>query len=78
MPSYKIFLTKSAEAARAIAKGFSMNISGRIDGVKSVSYGYVEGCEAIPKMYHDKKYFYCTVELENLDGTAAKCEIIIC
>ena len=62
MPSYKIFLTKSSEVARRIQASFSGDFA--TEDITRTSQGKVnEDSELIPAIYHNKGFFYCTVEL---------------
>lgn len=79
MTSYKVFITKSSEAAYAIAHGYGCDMSSKMNGVFGVSCGAADGKEIIPGIYHGKGYFYCAAELENMDDSESqKYELIIC
>jgi len=79
MSSYTIFITKSSQAAYAIAHGFGCDMSRNDNGIKSVQCGAVDNKDIIPAIYHNKGYFYCAAECENLDASkAAKYELIVC
>ena len=80
MTSYKVFLSKSADAAEAIAHGFSCDMEN--SGIKSVQYGCTD-CDAakklIPEIYQVKEYFYCAVKFEETEHfNSVKYELIIC
>ena len=66
MNSYKIFITKSAIAAGLIAEGLERNPSWlRLSGdVKSVTNGSVTDEDRIPKLFHDKGYYYALIEYD--------------
>lgn len=73
--SYKVFLTKSSEAAYAIAHGYNCNTNGT-NGIQS---GCADEKGVIPAIYHNKGYFYCAVEHENIDGSEVeRYELIVC
>lgn len=77
MSSYKIYLTKSSEVARLLARVHSGDL--KTEDVVEVSTGAVDHDARIPAIYHDKKYFFCAVELKSgnyLDDSAY--ELIIC
>ena len=78
MLSYKIYLTKSHEAAVRIANSFSGNM--RASDIKSVTYGKVdEDTDLVPAVYHGKGYLYCAVTLgENGENDAPVYELTIC
>ncbi len=77
MESYKIYLSRSQEAARRIASSFKVG-----DGdIKGTGSGMVhEDNPCIPAMY--KGYFYCTVKLkatgDNGEQYAPTYELTIC
>lgn len=76
MSSYKIFLTKSSQAAYAIAHGFGCDMAQSVNGVKGVQCGSADGKDLIPAIYHNKGYFYCAAEFEESD--TPKYELIVC
>jgi hypothetical protein len=79
MTSIKVFLTKSSEAAYAIAHGYGCDMQKNVNGIKSVQCGPADGKEIVPAIYHNKGYFYCAAAYENSDGSEApKYELIIC
>lgn len=61
MVSYKIYLTRSNDAALLISKGFET------DGWISTSHGAVTKNLAshIPSIYHDKGYYHATLQYES-------------
>ena len=75
MKSYKIYLTKSSEVARRIAKTFQVG-----DDIQRASTGKVQrDTELVPAVYHGKGYFYCAVTLaENGEHDAPAYELTIC
>ena len=75
MNSYKIYLTKSMEAARRLATTFVVG-----DDIQNVSSGMVEeDTIQIPEIYHGRGYFYCLVELaENGEHDSPTYDLTIC
>ncbi len=75
--SYRIFITKSVEAARIMRAGL-MHIHSD-EKVVSISQGCVEGNSKIPAIYHEQGDFYTMIEYQNGDtGYPQKYEIIFC
>lgn len=72
MISYKVYLTKSAEAAELIAKGF-----GRPEGWIGTMHGAVSEVLTphIPSIYYDKQYFHATLEVKSDNE---KYDLVIC
>ena len=68
MNSYKIYLTKNAEAARLISRGLREETPWIKDGgtAISVSNGAIwEGDDKIPAVYYGKGYYYAMIEYRN-------------
>lgn len=84
MNSYKIYLTKSAEAARLISDGLKGETPWSKDGgeIISIGVGGVEnhiGESKIPLMYHNKGYFYAKIEYRNgPDESCPEYSLVIC
>ena len=77
MASYRIYLTKSAEAAARIAHSFEGE--DKTEDVGSVSHGKLCGEDCVPKIYHGKGYFCCIVELSECgEDDAPTYELTIC
>jgi len=77
MKSYRVFLTKSHEAAKRIAKSFSGE--GHTDDIESVEHGKAVDDARIPVIYHGKSYFYTIVTMqENGENDAPEYELTIC
>lgn len=75
--SYKIFITKSAEAARVMREGL-MHLHSDEKAV-SISQGCVGDSLKIPAIYHDHGNFYAMLEYRNGDtGYPQNYEIIVC
>ena len=72
MTSYKIYLTKSPEAAELIAEGFKRpedwitTMSGAVSEVLTPH---------IPSIYYDQQYFHATVQVKS---DKEKYELVIC
>lgn len=67
---YKIFITKSHEAALTLSHAFKVG-----NGINILSWGAVNGNKLIPAIYHNNDYFYCAVEYrDDIPGY----ELIIC
>ena len=65
MRSYKVFITKSSEAANRIARSFSCNLDEATDILK-VEHGEVSETTAfVPAIYHGRGYYYCMAELSD-------------
>lgn len=84
MANFKVFLTKSPEAAKAIARGFTADwdnneicIEQDIIKICSVSHGDTIEQDIIPVMYQGKEYFYCAMEYIG-ESQMQKYELIIC
>ena len=79
---WTVFLTKSQQAAYAIAHGYGSDMSNEVNGVKAVKCGKIDegdGKRLIPSMYHGKNYFYAAAAIENDEDTDEKRhQIIIC
>lgn len=65
MTGYKIYLTKSFEVARLISEAM-LNKIGE-ENLHSTSSGPVSQDCRVPRLYHDKGYFYCILEYKNLE-----------
>lgn len=76
MASYKVFLTKSAEVAGIIARAYSADMQDNLNCIESIQYGCADGKEIVPAIYHERGYYYCAVELKNMDDQ--KYKLIIC
>ena len=75
MNSYKVYLTRSSEVARRIAKSFDINVA----DILSVSHGMAhEDNELIPAIYGGKGYFYCIVTLAPVESEAPTYELTVC
>ena len=72
--SYKIFITKSHEAAILISNGLSAEASR--NGFIPTGFGAVNQDCRIPALYHDKGYFYAYAEYPGNDNP--KYELTIC
>lgn len=73
--SYKIYLTKSSEAAHLISQGLRNR---KHEGAIATSSGPVGKDVRIPEIYHDKGLFYALLEYKNgEDWSAPKWELII-
>jgi hypothetical protein len=79
---WTVYLTKSQQAAYAIAHGYGCDMFSDKNGVKAVKCGEADGEDGkrlIPSMYHGKGYFYAAAAVENSDGTDEKRhQVIIC
>ncbi len=79
MFSYEIFLTKSCEAARAIARGFDAGSGAREARINSVSSGMVsEDTDFIPAIYQKQGFFYCAIEFTEKDTKPRTYNLTIC
>jgi len=77
MLSYKIYLTKSLEAAGRIALSFGGE--NKTDDILRVKHGKMNGEDCIPKIYRDKGFYFCIVELkENGENDTPTYELTIC
>ena len=58
----KVYLTKSSEVAYALAHGFGIDLTEKVNGVHHVSVGPADDKDVIPGIYYGKGYFYCAVD----------------
>lgn len=67
MSSYKIYITKSYEVARIIAKGLKEEKpwSEETGKILETDWGYVHESDYIPTMYCDKGYCFAMVKYRN-------------
>ena len=65
MMGYKIYLTKSLEVARLISEAMFCRKE-QSENIYSTSSGTVNQDCRVPSLYHDKGYYYCIVEYEDL------------
>ena len=79
LSSYKIFLSKSREAALAISRGADFGSGDEEARVKGVSCGRVtEDTDFVPAIYHKMGYFYCAIQYVTDENQAATYELIVC
>lgn len=79
--SCRIYITKSAEAARIMAEGLKHSELGTRYGGKvfSISHGYVGESSKIPAIYHNNDNFFARVEYQNGEtGYPQEYEIVFC
>lgn len=79
MNSYKIFITKSSEAAQMIFHGLPWN-DGDNECVKKGSGSLTSGgtfSSEAPRMYQDKGLYYAFLEYKSKEGNP-KYEIVFC
>lgn len=80
--SYKIYLTKSFDAARVICEGLKREEPWTLDGGKMylVYLGKADGGKLrIPEIYQGRGYYYACIEYSNgPDESRPKYEIVIC
>ena len=60
MTGYKIYITKSAEAAHLMRRGVMVDLGK--EGIKAVESGCVCEDNRIPAIYHSENNFFCAVE----------------
>lgn len=81
MRSYKIYLTKSFDAARVIGEGLKKEEPWTLDDGKMylVYIGEADGKSLIPEIYHGWGYYYACIEYRNgPDESEPRYEIVIC
>ena len=81
MNSYKIYLTKNAEAARLISRGLREETPWIKDGgtAISVSNGAAESNEFIPELFYDQGYHFAMIEYRNgPDDSCPEYSLVIC
>lgn len=61
MTSCKVYLTKSVEVARLIAKAHTIGA----DNVVRISFGSADEQDVVPKIYCGSGYFFCTIVRES-------------
>jgi len=77
--SYKIYITKDANAAHLISRGLREWTPGNNGQVISTSSGCVRNDCRIPEIYHGEKSFYALAEYRNGEHyDIPKYELIIC
>lgn len=79
--SYKIYLTRSQDAATLIAKGLmdSEPWSKRDGKMLKTSTGCLYNDERIPAIYHSKGYYYALIEYRNgEDYSSPEYRVIVC
>lgn len=75
--SYKIFLTKSYEAATLIAAG--LQAEKERQAYLSIMFGgQAHNYKAIPEIYRDCGYYCAIAEYEGARDVRERCDIIIC
>ena len=75
--SYKIFLTKSYDAATLIGAG--LRAEHEKEGYWAAGFrGKVEGVENVPKIYHNCGYYCAMAEYKNPKDARERFEIIVC
>lgn len=79
MFSYKVFLTKSSEAAHAISRGTDFGSGANEARINSANVGMVnEDSDFIPAIYHNKGYFYCAIEYITEETKPSTYNLVIC
>lgn len=81
MKSYKIYLTKSLEAARLIYNGLQAESPwSKGEGkVISMELGFADATKCIPSMYQNKGYSYAMIKYQNgPDDSCPEYNLIIC
>lgn len=82
MNSYKIFITKNAEAAYLISRGLREATPWSKDGGVTISIshgGTLAGNDKIPPCYQRAGYYYALVEYRNgPDDSCPEYSLIIC
>ncbi len=75
--SYKVFLTKSMEAAVRISKTFEGEYA--TSDIRRVDRGQADGDARIPAIYHGQGFYYCAVEMDAYGAQDAPTyELTIC
>lgn len=75
--AWRVYLTKSEQAAFEMAHGFGCDMDARVNGVTAVKCGKVDegdGRLLVPALYHGKGYYYAAKEHEDSGAV----EIILC
>lgn len=75
--SYKIFLTKSYDAATLIAAGLRAEKE-RQAYLSTMFGGPAKRSKMIPEIYRDRGYYYAIAEYEGARDVRERCDIIIC
>lgn len=63
MRGHKIFLTRSFSAAAAIARGLQTDFNEYTN--PRVGHGSADARDDIPRVYHNKGYFYAQIEFDS-------------
>lgn len=78
MNSYKIFLTKSYEAAEMIFAGAPQVIKRKPVEIVSATLDSVDDDPKIPKIYHHKGYYSVVIEYKGTENAVLKYELTVC
>lgn len=79
MQSYKVFLTKSREAAQAMSQGFHCEMnSGNSSKIIKVERGRADDNELVPAVYYNKNYFCCMLTYKDNEDDYHDYQLIVC